>query len=61
MKLTHGAIAPRPLPNRHDPDYDDPRPLEWDELMNPMLWLAAVLMLVGLVAFIWLVAAVVPA
>lgn len=57
MKLTYGPIETR-LPERHDPDYDDPRPLDWDELLNPMLWLTAVLMLAGLWAFMALVIAV---
>lgn len=58
--LDYSSLNERPLPDRRDPGYDDPRPLDWRELLDPWLWLAAVAVLVGLVAFLGLVIAVVP-
>jgi hypothetical protein len=51
----------RPLPERLDPGYDDPRPLDWRELLDPWLWIGAVFVVVALVALCGLFIAVVPA
>ena len=47
--------------DRRDPGYwDDPQPLDWHELADPWLWLAAVAVVVAFVAFCGLCITVLP-
>lgn len=48
------------FPERRDPDYDDPRPLEWRELCDPRLWVAAVVGVAAVIAFCVLLFTLVP-
>jgi hypothetical protein len=57
MKLTYGRFPESREWDRRDVGYDDPLPLDWRELLDPWLWIGAVLVLVALVAAIWLIAA----
>ncbi len=57
--LEYGPLMAHPLPERDDP-WNEPLPFDWRELLDPWLWVGAVMTLVGLVAGIWLIAAFVP-